>query len=170
MKESSLFEWDNNQPKPLQYHYQQKSIAKDKQHQLEFNWREQQVNHTTNKPPGSFHLPKGTLDKLTYQLKMRHQLQLGQPLSTYSVADKRKLKDYRFNIVGSIELDTPMGKLNTLKIKRDRGTDSNRETVFWLAKDWDYLLVKIEQKENDKSHQITMVEGVLDGKTVRGHE
>ena len=168
MEETSLFTWKNKQPKPQVYRYKQKSIGKNRNEQLEFDWDEKLVHHKTDKAPGNFPMPEGTLDKLTYQLKIRQELQAGGELPVYSVADKRKLKQYGFNIIGSVELDTPMGKLDTLKIKRDRGAAAKRETTFWLAKDWDYLFVKIHQKEKGKSYEIMMVEGELDGRAIKG--
>jgi len=169
LTETSLFAWKNEQPKPQAYSFKQQSIGKDRNEQLEFDWDEKLVHHKTDKAPGNFPIPEDTYDKLTYQLKIRQALQAGDGLSVYSVADKRKLKQYGFNIIGSVELDTPMGKLDTLQIKRDRGADSKRETTFWLAKDWDYLLVKIHQKEKGKSYEIMMVEGELDGRSIKGH-
>lgn len=168
LKETSLFAWQNQQPKTLEYRYKQKSIGKSRDVQLEFDWDTQQVHHKTDKPAGSFKIAGGTLDKLTYQLKIRQDLLAGEKLPVYSVADKNRLKEYNFEIIGSVELKTPMGKLDTLKIKRNRGPDAKRETTLWLAKDWDYLLVKLHQKEKGKDYQVIMVEGELDGQPVKG--
>ena len=51
---------------------------------------------------------------------------------------------------------------------RDPGK-SNRKTILWFAKDWDYLLVRLYQMETDgKEYQIMLKEGTIDGKTVTG--
>ncbi len=168
LKETSLFDWQQSQPKPKVYQLKQSSVGKKKSELLEFDWTELQVHHQTNKPAGILDIPAGTFDKLTYQLKLRQDLLNGQEPGIYSVAEKRKLKEYGFILLGSEQLDTPVGKLNTVKIKRDRGPNSKRETFLWLAKDWDYLLVKIEQQEKGKNYEVVMSEGRLGGKAIRG--
>lgn len=48
---------------------------------------------------------------------------------------------------------------------------SNRKTILWFAKDWDYLLVRLYQMETDgKEYQIMLKEGTIDGKTVTGEK
>lgn len=168
LKETSLFDWHQQRPKTQAYRYSQSSIGGSKNEQLDFDWAAQQAHHKTDKAPGSFSIPSNTLDKLTYQLKIRQDLHNGKNIGVYTIADKRKLKEYSFILLGEEQIDTPVGKLNTLKIKRDRGVDSDRQTTFWLAKDWDYLLVKIEQLENGKDYQVIMVEGELNGKPIKG--
>lgn len=168
VRESSRFDWQNKQPKTRQYHYKQNSIGKDKDEQLKFDWVNLQAHHNTDKPPGSFAIPDNTLDKLTYQLKIRQDLAIGKEPGVYTVADKRRLKEYGFILLGEEPLDTPVGTLNTLKIKRDRGPDSKRETTLWLAKDWDYLLVKLQQQEKGKDYEVVIEKGVWDGKAIKG--
>lgn len=168
LKETSLFNWQNQQPRTQTYQYKQNSIGKNKIQQLDFDWVALEAHHETDKAPGSFTIPVNALDKLTYQLKMRQDLQSGKEIGVYSVADKRKLKEYGFILLGTEELNTPVGKLKTVKIKRDRGPDNKRETTFWLASDWDYLLVKIQQKEKGKDYKVVLFEGELNGKPIIG--
>ncbi len=168
LKETSLFDWQQQQPKPQTYQLEQNSVSKKKAELLAFDWRKLQVHHTTNKPAGTLDIPANTFDKLTYQLKLRQDLLNGQEPGVYTVAEKRKLKEYGFILLGSELLDTPVGKLETLKIQRDRGADSNRKTTLWLAKDWDYLLVKVKQQEKGKNYEVVMTEGELDGRPISG--
>jgi len=168
LKESSLFDWQQQQPKPQVYQLKQSSVGKKKNELLEFDWSKLQVHHTTKKPAGTLDIPANAFDKLTYQLKMRLDLLNEKEPSIYTVAEKRKLKEYRFILLGSELLDTPVGKLETVKIKRDRGADSKRQTTLWLAKDWDYLLVKIQQQEKGKNYEVVMTEGELDGTPIKG--
>lgn len=168
LKETSLFDWQQQQPKPQVYQLKQNSIGKKKSELLEFDWSNLQAHHQTNKPAGTLDIPANTFDKLTYQLKIRQDLLNGGEPGIYTVAEKRKLKEYGFILLGSEQLDTPVGKLNTVKIKRDRGADSKRQTILWLAKDWDYLLVKIEQQEKGKNYEVVMTEGELDGNPIKG--
>jgi len=168
LKETSLFDWQQQQPKPQVYQLKQSSIGKKKNQLLEFDWSKLQAHHKTNKPAGTLDIPATTFDKLTYQLKMRLDLLNEKEPNIYTIAEKRKLKEYRFILLGSELLDTPVGKLDTVKIKRDRGANSKRQTTLWLAKDWDYLLVKIKQQEKGKNYEVVISEGELDGKPIKG--
>lgn len=168
LKETSLFIWQHNQPKTRVYHYQQNSIGKSRDDLLEFDWDKLLVRHKTNEPAGQYKIPANTLDKLSYQLKLRQHLMTGSALPSYPVSDRHQLKYYDFDVIGNVELDTAMGKLNTLQLKRKRAADAKRQTTIWLATDWDYLLVKIHQDEKGKSFDVMMVEGVLDGQPIKG--
>ena len=57
-------------------------------------------------------------------------------------------------------LETAIGPLNTVKLQRIR-EDEKRQTVMWLATDWDYLAVKLEQIENGDSHQMKILNGQI---------
>ncbi len=50
-------------------------------------------------------------------------------------------------------------------------TKSNRKTILWFAKDWDFLLVRLYQQESDgKEYQIMLKEGTVNGKAVQGEK
>lgn len=168
LKETSLFSLHNNQIRTQVYQFQQKSIGKSRDDLLEFDWQQLLVRHRTNEPAGQYPMPENTLDKLNYQLKMRQDLAANITPLKYLIADRHNMKEYDFELIGKVVLDTPMGKLNTLELKRVRDADANRQTTIWLATDWDYLLVKIHQDERNKSFDILMSEGVLDGKAITG--
>jgi hypothetical protein len=41
---------------------------------------------------------------------------------------------------------------------------------MWFAKDWDYLLVRLQQVETDgKEYNIMLLDGKVNGKTVKGN-
>jgi len=168
LKENSLFQWQQGQPKTQIYEYNQKSIGKKKHARLKFDWTQLSVHHQSKEPAGEYDIPSNTLDKLNYQLKLRQDLAANRSLPSYAVADRHHLKNYDFKVVGEEVLETPLGKLNALQIQRVRAADAKRQTTIWLAMDWDYLLVKIKQVEKGKSLEVVMIEGQLDGKPIRG--
>ena len=48
--------------------------------------------------------------------------------------------------IAQVHQQWPLGDLpDTVKIERVRSGDSRRRTTVWLATDWHYLLVKLEQ-------------------------
>ena len=66
---------------------------------------------------------------------------------------------------------TKAGQIDAIKVERVRDpTQSKRITVLWFAKDWDYLLVRLQQVETDgKEYNIMLLDGKVNGKTVKGN-
>jgi hypothetical protein len=60
--------------------------------------------------------------------------------------------------------------IDAIKVERVRDpTQNKRITVMWFAKDWDYLLVRLQQVETDgKEYNIMLLDGKVNGKTVKG--
>ena len=73
-----------------------------------------------------------------------------------------------FPIPESVE--TMVGTVDAIKVERVRDpTQSKRITILWFAKDWDYLLVRLQQVEKDgKEYQIILENGSVNNKTVKG--
>lgn len=168
LEEVSRFNWSDTRPIPIDYRYKQSALTKKRKISLDFDWPNLTVSNLSSDEPLSFKLLPSTLDKLNYQLQLRYDLATNGNAGIYSVADRRRLKEYKFEAQGEELVDTPVGKLKALKLLRVRAKDSPRSTHIWLAKDWDYLLVKIQQKENRKSYEIVLAEGEFDGQPIRG--
>jgi hypothetical protein len=167
IEESSRFDWVNGRPQPVSYRFEQKSI-KNKQLWLDFDWQTLLATNTSDIKYPPYPIDVQVLDPLTYQLALRTDLVKQKPEFSYRVADKKRVDTYDFEVLGEEQLETPLGLLNTVKIIRKRDADSTRESVIWLAKDWDYLLVKIRQKERGNTFFIVMQEGELNGQPITG--
>ena len=92
---------------------------------------------------------EGMLDKLLYQYSIMQDLKQGKSKLRYVIADGGKEKIYIFETQGEEFIDTPIGKLRTIKLKRQR-QDSDRQSIFWSAPDIGYLPVKLEITEDGK--------------------
>ena len=103
------------------------------------------------------HVPSTTQDKLLYQITLMIDLMQGREKPQYAIADGGTLKDYDFSVLGEEKIDTPLGKLDTIKLKR---IDDKRHTVIWCAKSLDYLPVRIEQVEKDDANLAMMIREV----------
>lgn len=170
LKEASLFRWsENDRIVPIQYHYERSGLGRDREAVLRFDWDSNTVVNNVEQKPWQMDVPEMVLDKLSYQLQIRTDLINGKPLLEYDVADGGRLKQYNFEILGEEEIDTDAGRFMAVKIKRLREQDADRHTIFWLAKDWDYLIVRLQQEDDDSTYEIDLHEAVLDGKEVRGY-
>ena len=65
---------------------------------------------------------------------------------SYDIADDGKLKHYEFQVIGEEALETPIGTINTIKTTRINDKH-DRKTIFWLAPEFEFLLVKFRQQD-----------------------
>ena len=172
IEESSQFEWNKQgQLIPLHYEYHRTGFGRDRHAILSFDWAGFKVTNNVQNKPWQMDVPAGALDKLSAQLQLRQDLVNSRPLSTYQIADGGKLKTYSYIILGEEILETPLGKLNTVKIRREKNNHGKRSTTLWLAKDWDYLLVKLHRQEKDgKQYEINLASGAVAKVAVHGLE
>ena len=89
---------------------------------------------------------------------------------SYQVVDGGDVDTYDFRVLGTEKVETKAGRIDAIKVERVRDpTQSKRTTVMWFAKDWDYLLVRLQQVETDgKEYNIMLQDGTVNGKTVKG--
>ncbi len=168
-EETSRFSWkDSGQLVPERYSYLRSGLGRDRQAELNFDWHTNTVVNNVQNKPWRMQIPDNVLDKLSYQLQLRHDLLNHKPSMNYKVADGGRLKEYEFKVLGEEVLDTRVGRLMTTKVKRVRD-DNERITYLWLANDWDHLVVKIQQQEEDGQHyEINLAAAELNGTPVKG--
>lgn len=165
--EESKMQWNPTQQSisPLHYSYARRGVGKSRTAELSFDWDKKSVTNNVQKTTWQMDIAQSVQDKLSYQIQMQQDLLNGQKNFTYQIADGGRLKEYKFSTVGEEMLDTPLGKVNTVKIKRSRENDE-RVTYAWLAKDWNYLLVRLQQEEKGEAYTIYIHKATLDGKAI----
>lgn len=170
LKEISLFRWnEDHQIRPIRYRYERTGLGRNREAELDFDLVNKRVTNNVQRRPWNMDIPEGVLDKLNYQLQIRADLLSGKPLLHYQIADGGRLKEYSFEVLGEEVVKTSAGRFNAVKIRRLRkDEDDDRSTTFWMARDWDYMIVRLQQKEDDSTYEIDLHEAVLDGKKVKG--
>ena len=165
--EHSKMQWHPAQQTitPLHYSYARRGLSKDRTAELTFDWKNKSVTNNVQKTSWQMDIAQRVQDKLSYQIQMQQDLLNGKKDFAYQIADGGRLKEYKFTAVGEEILDTPLGKVNTLKVKRSRENDE-RVTYAWLAKEWNYLLVRLQQEEKGETYTIYIHKATLDGKTI----
>lgn len=134
--------------RPLAYLYDR--TGKKKKHlEIDFDWGKGVAYNTIHGDTWPMQIPDGTLDKLSYLLALMRDLAAGREDVRYTIADGGKLKSYRLSVVAREQLETPIGTLDTVKVRRLRDDDAERSTVFWCATDLHYLPVRLEHSEPD---------------------
>lgn len=106
------------------------------------------------------------LGPISYQLQLRNDLKTEKPILTYQVLSRGRAKTYTFETLGEEIIDTGVGKIRALKVLRIRAK-KKRETLFWISPDWDFLMVKISQREEDgKDYQMLLESASIAGRPV----
>ncbi|WP_331345611.1 DUF3108 domain-containing protein [Cellvibrio sp. UBA7661] len=165
--EQSKMQWNPAQHtvSPLHYSYARRGVGKDRTAELSFDWNKKSVTNNVQKISWQMDIAQKVQDKLSYQIQMQQDLLNGSKSFSYQIADGGRLKEYKFIVECEEILDTPLGKVNTIKVKRSRENDE-RVTYAWLAKDWNYLLVRLQQEEKGDVYTIYIHKATLDGKSI----
>lgn len=157
---------ENKQIVPLVYSYERSLLGKKRIEKQVFDWPNQELRYSKKNKVTSLPLQSGYLDIITQKLQLRLDLQSGKETLSYPVIFRGKLKQYNFQIINNEILETAIGPLNTVLVQRVR-EDNQRQTKIWLATDWDYLAVRLEQVEDGDSHEMNIINGEVNNQPVR---
>lgn len=171
IEETSLFTWPEADGLliPQEYRYQRKGLGRNREAHLVFDWEAMKVTNNVENKPWKMTIDHGILDKVSFQVQLQHDLLAGKDQLNYAIADGGHVKEYTFEILGEERLDTPLGEIDTLKIKRSR-KDSDRVTYAWMAPDYQYLLVRMQQEEDGDTYTIYIHEAEINGKAIKSFE
>lgn len=150
---------------PQHYIYQRKGLGKDRDDELLFDWAANKVTNVKNAQSQVLDAGKNFQDSLSYQIQLSQDLIAGKKRFEYSITNGRKIKQYKFEIVGEEVLTTPLGDVKTVKVKRTRDK-SELVTYAWFAKDFQYLLVRLQQEENGSAYTIYISKASINGKAI----
>ena len=148
--------------RPLVYHYDRYGKNATRNVRVTFDWKNGVAFNTAKGHTWRMSVPPGTLDKLNYLLALMRDLADGKRSMRYTIADGGRLKVYDMREVGTETLETALGTLETLKIRRLRQQD-DQEATLWCAPALGYLPVKLEHRDSDGrlvSMYIQSIEGM----------
>ncbi len=149
VEETSIWSLEEQEIRPQSYLYQRTGGKKEKYLSINFDWYNQRANIDDNNHTSVLDIKPNTLDKLLYQLVLMSDLEQQKTLLNYQVIDGDQLKTYDIVIIGTEIINTPLGKIEAIKLQRQRDTNKQRQTTLWFAPKLQYLPVKIEHIEKD---------------------
>lgn len=167
LNETSTFTWQQPTITSQQYHYQQIAMGISRTRDAFFDWTALTASNPKASKPWSVPISADTLDRLNYQLQLRADIKAGKKDLSYHIVDNGKIKTYAFKVGAHEKLKTPLGVIDTVKVERVRKSTDDRQTTFWVAPQWDYLLVKFKQTEQGKLYEINLSEAVVNGKPIK---
>lgn len=159
--ETELFEIiSDEQIVPIENIYQRSVIGSKRTEVQTYDWTNQQVTHTKSKKITTIPLQLGYLDSMSHKQQLRRDLAAGKDVLTYAVISRGKLKQYRYDVVADEVLTTPIGPLDTRLIQRI-SDDGKTTTKVWLAKDWDFIMIKLERSEKGDTQEMQFTGGQM---------
>jgi hypothetical protein len=168
IEEISAFDWRNEQPLSVSYRYQQKGLG-SRSRSADFDNNAEQVNFTVNDKSNSLPLAATTFDSLNHQLVLAQALAKGADTVEVLVADRGELKTYQYQVLDKEPLTTAQGVFASVHIERVRDAENARQTEFWLASDFAFVLLKLEQQEPDGDKLLLELrEGQVGDKPLQG--
>ena len=168
LQEISTFRYLNNTIQPLQYRYLRTGLFKEPDRNQVFDWQKKQIINGDDQSIFSGHWNDLVQDNLSYNVQASIDLQQGKTQFTYPVFDRNKIKNFSFQMVGFEVLKTQVGTLQTVKIEQIEKKKNKKKTYIWFAKDYDYLLVRLQQTQKDgQTYQIDLTAADINGKTLR---
>lgn len=169
LEEISNFRWQDQQIKPQQYRYLRTGLFKEPDRDQQFDWQSKSISNGETKKVFEGHWHDQIQDNLSYNLQASIDLKNGKTQFTYPVFDRKKVKDFNFQLVGFEALNTQVGTLRTVKVELvESNKKSKKKTYIWFAQDYDYLLVRLKQEQKDgQVYQINLTGADINGKTLK---
>lgn len=162
--EVGVFHVEGEQIKPESYVYQGSGLV-NRRRELHFDPTAGQINSLYKDHWYQLPYNGATLDRMTQLEQLRLTLLAGATEPDHivmRVADGKRIKDSRLELVGEEMVETPLGSVATLHFTRLHDS-AERTSDIWVAPQWDYLMVKTVHVEGDKP-----VKMVLTGASIAG--
>lgn len=143
-------------------------LSKDRSYVLDFDWTANTATERTEKTVVK--LEPNVYDKLSYQLQMQMDVCASPDRFTkdYTVVDRKRLKTYRVEFVRREPQKTESGILDTVHLRQYRPDKRDgKDTLIWLATDWNCLLVRLDQHEGNDVISLKLVKAKVAGLDVK---
>jgi hypothetical protein len=154
--ESSRFTIVDGRIRPLEYRYTDSNSPDHNEH-IRFEWQTGKAHDQKGKHKTDVAIEPGMLDRLTAQLAISRQLAAGVPLmQPFLIVHDGEVDPYHLKRTERGKTDTPAGTFKTVLVVR-KEPGSKRKNKFWLAPDYAWLPVKMQQIEpGDATYTFTL--------------
>jgi hypothetical protein len=154
IQEKSTFAWNANKPQCITYNYSQKAL-KSRTTSITCDWNAKSANVDDNGKSANVALASPAMDRNLVALALMVDLKAGSSALNYPVIDKDQISDQHYVQSGHELISLGSSNVDAIKVARDRGADSKRQTTYWFAPKRGWLPVQIEQVEKN-GETITM--------------
>lgn len=154
--ESSQFNIKNGQVISNHFNRTTKYIGISDKLIIDFNRTNNMIYTQKNDTKRNFKLEFNSLDELNAEIQIREDILNKTLKTTYPITDAKGVDTRKFVPLGEETIKTPYGTLNTVKFKLEYNKPE-RNTMFWLAPQFDYLPVKVAHNDEGNSYGISLI-------------
>ncbi|HZR02783.1 MAG TPA: DUF3108 domain-containing protein [Burkholderiales bacterium] len=115
---------------------------------VNFDWNKKQATLFNGEDTHTVPLPDNTWDTTSFGYNFAFARPTRPDLAV-NLTDGRRINDYHYAILGHETIDTELGKMNTMHVKKIQAPGDKRAFEVWLALDQYYLPVRIRYTEKD---------------------
>ena len=131
--------------RPLQYQELRNGKLKRK---VDFDWTAKQATLFDGKNTEVATLPENTWDNTSFGYNFAFVPPTDSEM-VVNLTDGRRINDYRYAILGREKIDTDLGKMETVHVKKVLNPGDKRSFEVWLAVEQHYMPVRIRYTEKD---------------------
>jgi hypothetical protein len=135
------------------------SDEKERPIELKFDWNGKRVTGQAKGHAVDLELHEGSQDPMSLQIASLRALASGNLVDNVWLVDSDKLKEYELKREGTAQIDTALGRLDTV-IYTSKRAGGDRMTRTWVAPALGYLPVKAERIRKNKVEFAILVESI----------
>lgn len=113
-----------------------------------FDWERKQATLVDGDNSQTVPLPDNSWDSTSFGYNFAFVPPEAAELAAH-LTDGRRLRQYRYAVLGREKIDTELGAMETLHVKRVQGPDDKRAFEVWLAVERHNMPVRIRYTEKD---------------------
>ena len=148
--EDSIFTLEDGLPQTRSYSFKQTGIGA-RTRSVDFDSSAGIARYQVKDKRGEVALQGPVYDELTTFMVLRQHLERGETDIVFEVLDRDQIECHHYRVVSDDTLHTALGDFAAVHVERVREEGNKRRTEFWLAREHDYVLLKLEQSEPDGS-------------------
>lgn len=120
----------------------------EKKYEVKFDWQAQQLKMHSHKGDKNAAMQAGTQDLLSFMFQFMFRSPLEQ--TGMMITNGKSVRNYQYQFMGEALIETTLGVFHTVHIVRDDPV-KNEQLALWLARDYQYLPVRIKKSKPNKN-------------------
>lgn len=150
LHEESLLELKGCNVQPLRYISRRGNVLRKREKTIDFDWKQNVAHYNDEGVTGDFKLLPDTVDPMSVYLRIACQITPELQVLTYPETDDDNIEMREYRTLGMETLDTPTGKIETVRIERVH-KNKKRQTYIWLMASNPVVVVRVRQNDTDGS-------------------
>jgi len=160
----SSWKYINGHIQPVWYKYKASIVMVNKKMFSVYDWSSHVATVNHNGTVRKVRFEDGDLDQSLVPLAVMQDMKRQKLRDEYRYVDRRRIKKYKFKIIGNEQVDTKFGKFDAVLVetieKSIKRKKKKRRTRFWSVPKLDYLPVRVTYKSGDDAEVVMLLTGL----------